>query len=182
MRDYLRLFNIFFRVGAFTFGGGYAMVPIIQKEIVENNQLIDDKGFLDIIAVAQSLPGPIAVNASVFVGYKLKGILGALAALLGTVLPSLVVIIIMAIFYNKIKDVPAIKLFFQGVRPAIVALIFMSALKLSKSISKNYFNMLIIIFSFVGIGFLKFHPIFIIVLSAIAGLLYRKKEGEHGAN
>ncbi|SNS66732.1 chromate transporter [Anaerovirgula multivorans] len=182
MKDYLKLFNIFFRVGAFTFGGGYAMIPIIQKEIVENNQLIDESEFLDIIAVAQSLPGPIAVNTAVFVGYKLKGFLGAVATLLGTILPSLVVIIILAIFYDRIKDVHSIQLFFQGVRPAIVALIFMSAIKLSKSISKNRFNILLMSFAFIGIVFLKIHPIFIVILCAIAGLLHRKKEGEYGTH
>ncbi|SDK00707.1 chromate transporter [Natronincola ferrireducens] len=182
MNHYFKLFNIFFRVGAFTFGGGYAMVPIIQKEIVEANQLIEEREFLDIIAVAQSLPGPIAVNTAVFVGYKLKGICGAITALLGTVLPSLVVIILFASFYNKIKDITFIQLFFQGVRPAIVALIFMSALKLSKSISKTYLNLAITIFAFIGIVFFKIHPILIVSICAGVGLLYRSKEGQHGSH
>lgn len=180
MNYYLKLFMIFFRVGAFTFGGGYAMVPIIQKEIVEKEGLIDSEDFLDIIAVAQSLPGAIAVNTSVFVGYKLVGMLGAAAALLGTVLPSLIVIIILAIFYNQIKDLASVQMFFQGVRPAIVALIFMSAIKLSKSIKKVYFNYAMMFFAFIGIIFLNIHPIFVIIGCAIAGLLHKRKEKEDG--
>ncbi|SET29545.1 chromate transporter [Natronincola peptidivorans] len=180
MKEYFKLFSIFFRVGAFTFGGGYAMIPIIQKEIVESHQLIDEQDFLDIIAVSQSLPGPVAVNTAVFVGYKLKGIFGAIAGLLGTVLPSLLVILLLAVFYNNIKDITAIQLFFQGVRPAIVALILMSALKLSKSISKTSFNISIILFAFIAVALLKVHPIPVVVLCAVAGLIHRKKEGEHG--
>ncbi|SCZ09925.1 chromate transporter [Alkaliphilus peptidifermentans] len=181
MKNLLRLFGIFFRVGAFTFGGGYAMVPIIQKEIVEKESLISETEFLDIIAVSQSLPGPIAVNTSIFVGYKLTGILGALSALLGTVLPSLVIIIILAMFYNQIKDINSIQLFFQGVRPAIVALIFMSALKLSKSIDKTAFNYSIMTIAFISIAVLNIHPILVVIACALTGLIFtarRKKEND----
>ncbi|AOY75941.1 chromate transporter [Clostridium formicaceticum] len=182
MKDYLQLFSIFFRIGAFTFGGGYAMLPIMEKEIVEKHNLIREDEFLDIIAVAQSLPGPIAVNTAVFVGYKVKGFLGAIFTLIGTVLPSLTVIIVLAIFYDKIKHINTIQLFFQGVRPAIVALILMAALKLSKSVSKTNFNIIIMVFSFMGIVLLKIHPIFVIISCAAAGLLHKKKEGKRGTH
>ncbi|AKL94077.1 chromate transport protein ChrA [Clostridium aceticum] len=182
MKDYLKLFSIFFRVGAFTFGGGYAMLPIMQKEMVENHDLIRENEFLDIIAVAQSLPGPIAVNTAVFVGYKVKGILGAVFTLIGTVLPSLLVIMVLAIFYDKIKHINTIQLFFHGVRPAIVALILMAALKLSKPISKTDFNMVIMVLSFVSIVLLKVHPILVIISCAVAGLLHKKKEGKRGTH
>lgn len=168
-------------MGAFTFGGGYAMVPIIQKEIVENAQLIDNKEFIDIIAVSQSLPGAIAVNTTIFVGFKLLGILGAIAALLGTVLPSFLVILVLAIFYNQIKDIKTIQLFFQGVRPAIVALIFMSAVKLSSAIEKKRFNFFIMGAAFLSITFLGIHPILVVIGCATAGLIYTKKgEKEDG--
>ena len=178
----LRLFWIFFRVGAFTFGGGYAMVPVIQKELVERAKLINEKDFLDIIAIAQSMPGAIAVNTSVFVGYKLYGILGSVFALLGTIIPSMVVIIIMAVFYNQIKDIESIQLFFQGVRPAIVALIFMAAVKLAKNLTPTYFNVLTGSMAFIGIVFFEFHPIFMIILAAIAGLVYEKRRSSHGTS
>lgn len=183
LKKYFNLFWIFFRVGAFTFGGGYAMVPIIQKEIVEKAELIENEEFLDIIAVSQSLPGAIAVNTTIFVGYKLFGILGALSALLGTVLPSFLVILVLAVFYNEIKDIDAIQKFFLGVRPAIVALIFMSALKLGKAIEKKAFNYLIMLGAFIAIVFLGIHPILAIIGCAIAGLVYTKrKENENGVS
>lgn len=182
LKKYLKLFTIFFRVGAFTFGGGYAMIPIIQKEIVEKEKMIDESNFIDIIAVAQSLPGPIAVNAAIFIGFKLTGITGAIFALLGTVLPPFTVIIIISYFYNKVKDLHAIQMFFKGVRPAIVALVFISAVQLAKSIEKKYFNYVIMVFTFIGIVFLDIHPIFVIIACAILGLLYRRKENQSGVS
>ena len=182
MNKYLKLFWIFFRVGAFTFGGGYAMVPIIQKEIVEKENLIETKEFIDIIAVSQSLPGPIAVNATIFTGYKLYGIIGAIFGLVGTVLPSLIVIIVLAIFYDQIREIKTIQLFFQGVRPAIVALIFMSALKLGKSIDKSRFNYFMMAVAFVAIALLKLHPILVVIGCAVCGLLYARREKDHGVS
>ncbi len=178
MKKYFKLFWIFFRVGAFTFGGGYAMVPIIQKEIVENENLIETKEFIDIIAVSQSLPGPIAVNATIFTGFKLYGILGAISGLIGTVLPSLLTIVLLAIFYDRIKDIKTIQLFFQGVRPAIVALILMSAIKLGKAINRTKFNYFMMVTAFVSIVFLGFHPIIVVILCAASGLFYTRREGE----
>jgi chromate transporter len=178
-KNYLRIFIIFFKVGAFTFGGGYAMIPIIQKEIVENAKLIEQNDFIDIIAVSHSLPGPIAVNVSVFVGYKIMGILGALIALAGATLPSLIAIILFAVFYSYIKHIQMIQLFFQGVRPAVVALIFIAAIKLSASITKTRFNIATMLFAFTAIVFLKIHPIFVIIACAAAGLIYKKREKKH---
>lgn len=183
LKKFINLFWIFFKVGAFTFGGGYAMVPIIQKEIVENAELIENEEFLDIIAVSQSLPGAIAVNTTIFVGFKLYGILGALMALLGTVLPSFLIILVLATFYNFIKDIPSIQMFFHGVRPAIVALIFMAALKLGKAIERKTFNLIIAVTAFIAIAVFNVHPIFTIIACATAGLIYTKrKEKENGVS
>ncbi len=181
-KERLKLFYTFFRVGAFTFGGGYAMVPVIQKEMVERAKLIDEKEFLDIIAVAQSLPGAVAVNTSVFVGFKLYGILGALSALLGTVLPSMIVITFLAVFYQQVQNIQSIELFFRGVRPAIVALIFMAAVKLAKNLDPTTFNILLGTAAFVGIVFLGIHPILVIIAAATVGLIREKKEEHHGAS
>lgn len=155
------------------------MVPIIQKEIVDNAGFIENEEFLDIIAVAQSLPGAIAVNTTIFVGYKLFGILGAIFALLGTVLPSFLVILVLALFYNRIKDIQAIQRFFQGVRPAIVALIFMSAVKLGKAIDRKTFNYIIMAGAFMAIAIFKIHPILTIIGCAIAGLVHVKGDKQN---
>ena len=181
-KERLKLFYTFFRVGAFTFGGGYAMVPVIQKEMVERAKLIEEKEFLDIIAVAQSLPGAVAVNTSVFVGFKLYGIPGALSALLGTVLPSMIVITILAIFYQQVQNIQSIELFFKGVRPAIVALIFMAAVKLSKNLESTRFNILLGSAAFIGIVFLEIHPILTIIAAATIGLLREKRGENNGAS
>lgn len=180
MQDYLKLFLIFLKIGAFTFGGGYAMLSIMQREFVDQKKLLTENDFLDIAAVAQSLPGPIAVNTSVFVGYKLRGRKGSLVALLGTVSPSLVIIIILATFYYRIKDIEMIQLFFKGVRPAIVALIFLAAIRLSKPIEKTKFNLSIFLLSLIGIVVFNIHPIYMIIISATVGYIYHNKEDKDG--
>ncbi len=122
---FIRLFFTFFKIGAFTFGGGWAMISIIEKEIVDKNHWIEREEFLDLLAVAQSLPGILAVNISVAVGDKLRGMKGSLAAALGTILPSFLIILCIAIFLtpDMIKSNPTLSAIFKGVRPAVVALI-----------------------------------------------------------
>ena len=176
----LRLFYIFFRVGAFTFGGGHAMIPVIQKEIVDKGNLLEEKDFLDIIGVSQCLPGAVAVNTSVFVGFKLYGLLGAIFALLGTMLPSMIVITIFAIFYTQVVEFEFMQLFFKGVRPAIVSLIFVATLKLSKPLDKNYFNFFVMGLAFFSIAILGLHPILVIVSCGVIGLIKKWRDLRHG--
>ena len=176
MNYYVKLFLIFLKVGSFTIGGGYAMIPVIQREIVTNNKLIDSDEFLDIIAVSQSLPGAIAVNSTIFIGYKLAGLLGSIVTLLGIIIPSLVVIITVAIFYNEIKEQRAVQAFFQGVRPAIVALIAATVVKLTSSIPKKYINLLLITSSFISISLFNIHPIIVIIACSLIGLIFNREE------
>ncbi len=124
------MFKTFFKVGAFTIGGGYAMIPIIQKEIVDNKRWVEEDEFLDTIAIAQGSPGPIAVNVSIFVGYKLKGFKGALACALGTVLPSFLIILLIATVFFQFRNNPIIEKVFLGIRPAVVALIASAVYKI----------------------------------------------------
>ena len=119
LRKALRLFAVFLKIGAFTFGGGYAMIPLIQKEITEKRGWMTDDDVLEIVAIAESTPGPIAVNTAVFVGYKVRGLRGAAAALLGTVTPSFVIILAIAIFFAGIRQNPVVDAAFKGMRPAV---------------------------------------------------------------
>lgn len=118
-----RLFTVFLRIGLFTFGGGYAMIPIIKHEITEKRNWIEEKDFLDLLTLAQSAPGPIALNSAVFVGYKVRGWWGAVAALAGVVVPSFAVLLAVAVFFAGIRDNEAVDAAFRALRPAVVALI-----------------------------------------------------------
>jgi len=132
---YLQLFITFFKIGAFTFGGGWAMLSLIEKEIVDRHGWIDRSDYLDMIAVAQSLPGLLAVNVSVAVGDKLRGMRGALTASLGTILPSFIIILCIAIFLtpDSIKENETLSAIFKGIRPAVVALIIAPVISSARS-------------------------------------------------
>ena len=140
-----RLFITFFKIGAFTFGGGWAMISIIEKEIVDKNHWLEREEFLDLLAVAQSLPGILAVNISVAVGDKLRGFKGSVAAALGTILPSFILILLIAIFLTPetIKNNETLTSIFKGIRPAVVALIVAPVISAAKSAKLNKFTILI---------------------------------------
>ena len=123
MQRLTTIFVSFLKIGMFTFGGGYAMLPLIERELITKRKWIEQKEFLDLLTLAQSVPGPIAVNTAVFVGYKVRGLRGAAAALLGTVTPSFVIILVIAIFFAGIRQNPVVDAAFKGMRPAVVALI-----------------------------------------------------------
>ena len=126
------LFRIFFKIGMFTFGGGYAMVPLIEAEVIERRRWLAQDEFLDLLTLAQSSPGPIAINTSVFIGYKVRGLKGAVAASLGATLPSFLIILIVAIFFAGIRHNPVIDAAFKGMRPAVVALIVVPVFSLAR--------------------------------------------------
>lgn len=172
MREYLELFSIFFRIGAFTFGGGYAMIPLIEEEIVEKKSWLTNDQFIDALAVSQSLPGAVAINMSTFVGYKAKGIRGAIAACLGMILPSFFIILFLAGFLIKYQDNLYMKNAFRGVRPAVVALILVSVYKLQKSVDKNKFTFVLFTVGLIMLIFLNLNPITVIIVSALSGYIY----------
>lgn len=130
-----KLFATFFKIGAFTFGGGWAMISIIEKEIVDRHRWIEKQEFLDLLAVAQSLPGILAVNISVAVGDKIKGVKGSFVSALGTILPSFIVILAIAMFLtpDMIKSNPTVTAIFKGIRPAVVALIIAPVITSAKA-------------------------------------------------
>lgn len=126
------LFRSFFKIGMFTFGGGYAMVPLIEAEVIERRRWLAQDEFLDLLTLAQSSPGPIAINTSVFIGYKVRGLKGAIAASLGATLPSFLIILVVAIFFAGIRHNPVIDAAFKGMRPAVVALIVVPVFSLAR--------------------------------------------------
>ena len=174
---YLQLFLTFCKIGAFTFGGGWAMISIIQREIVEKHHWIELNEFLDLLAVAQSMPGILAVNISVVVGDRLKGVKGSICAAIGTILPSFLIILGIAIFLTPetIKNNAVVSRIFKGIRPAVVALIIAPVLTTAKSVGINWKTVMIpvtvalLIYS--KIPYIS-NPILYIVMGAIGGYIY----------
>ena len=136
-----QLFCSFFRIGAFTFGGGYAMIPLIHREAVENHSWVDDQQILDIIAIAESTPGPIAINSATFIGYKVAGVAGSACATLGVVLPSFIIISIIAVFFAAFKEIQWVDWAFRGIRSAVVVLMVGAVVKLKKNCPNDLFNL-----------------------------------------
>lgn len=130
---YWTAFKTFFKIGAFTLGGGYAMIPIIEAEVVDKYKWVDKEQFIDLIAVSQSCPGVFAINVSTFIGYKLKGTKGAICTTLGTALPSFLIILAIAMFFSQFEDNKIVAAMFRGIRPAVVALIAAPTFNLAKS-------------------------------------------------
>ena len=168
------LFKTFFKIGIFTFGGGYAMIPLIQKEIVERHKWLTEEEMLDVIAIAQSCPGVFAINVSTFVGYKLQHRQGALFATLGAALPSFIIILLIAMFFRHFQDNPVVAAMFRGIRPAVVALIAVPTFNMAKSARVTWFNCWIPIVSALAIWAMGVSPIVVILVAALGGYLYGK--------
>lgn len=169
------MFGSFFKIGLFTFGGGYAMVPIIQREVIDRRGWIDREEFIELLTLAQSAPGPIALNTSVFVGYKMRGYAGALAALLGVVVPAFTVILIVAIYFAQFRENIYVNAAFKGMRPAVVALIVAPVISLSKGMGAWKYLIAALTAAVVWYGGLS--PIWLIVVAAVAGVLLELYNG-----
>ena len=166
------LFYTFFRIGLFTLGGGYAMIPLIEAEVVDKRRWIDKTLFMDLIAVAQSCPGVFAINLSIFIGYRLRGVKGAALATLGTALPSLLIILAVAMFFQNFQNVPWVAATFAGIRPAVVALIAIPTWNMARRAGINLMNCWIPIGSAMLIWLLGVNPIYIILAAGVGGYLY----------
>ena len=169
---YFESFKTFFKIGAFTLGGGYAMIPIIQSEVVDKKKWIDKEEFLDLIAIAQSCPGVFAINISTFIGYKMRKEPGAICSALGTALPSFLIILLIAMVLHRFIDMPWVAAMFNGIRPAVVALIAVPTFTLAKSAHISLANCWIPIISALLIWALHVNPIFIIIAAGLGGYLY----------
>ncbi|TCO69337.1 chromate transporter [Marinisporobacter balticus] len=176
MNQMVKMFLIFIKIGTFTLGGGYAMIPLIQEEIVEKNKWIEEEEFIDSIALAQSIPGALAINSSTYIGYRLFGLKGALLGCLGAMMPSVIIILIVATFFTKFQNMTWIESMFKGIRPAVVALIVASVMKLGKSLPKSFLNIAWVIGTVLGIVLFHIHPILIIIFSGLLG--YKLFKGE----
>ncbi len=166
------LFKTFVKIGAFTLGGGYAMIPIIEAEVVDRHKWIDKDEFLNLIAIAQSCPGVFAVNISIFIGYKLRATRGAVCTAMGASLPSFLIILLIAMFFHSFMEVPWIAAMFNGIRPAVVALIAVPTFNLAKSAGISLVNCWIPIISALLIWAIGVNPIFIIIAAGIGGYIY----------
>ena len=169
---YWQSFKTFFKIGAFTLGGGYAMIPIIESEVVDKRKWIGREQFLDLIAIAQSCPGVFAINISTFIGYKMRRTPGAIVTAAATALPSFLIILIIALFFHQFMDVSWIAAMFRGIRPAVVALIAVPTFNLAKSAHITLATCWIPIISAVLIWAVGVNPIFIILAAAVGGYLY----------
>lgn len=175
------LFIAFAKVGAFTLGGGYAMVPVIQSEVVDKRGWIGKEEFIDILAVAQSTPGALAINMSSFIGYRKSGIVGAIAATLGCVMPSFLSILIIAMFLTRFMDVKIVQRAFMGIRPAVAALIAFSVYKIGKGSKIRKWWYMIAVVAFGLVVFAKTDPILVILLAAVWGFTFGRR-GENSDN
>lgn len=171
MKELLNIFLIFFRMGAFTFGGGYAMLPIIQEEIVKKRNWATDNEIIDYYAIGQCTPGIIAVNTATFIGYRKKGIMGAVSATLGLVTPSLILISIIAKFFKEFQEYEIVQYAFNGIQVVVVALITITVINMFKQSVKDNYGIILFLAAFIIIGFLKLSPIMVVVSSAMIGIL-----------
>ncbi len=166
---FFQLLWSFLKIGAFTFGGGYAMIPLIEREVVIRRKWVGDDEFLELLTLAQTAPGPISLNTSVFVGYKVGGYRGALAAVLGTVLPSFVVILVIAVWFADVRFNRWVDAAFKGMRPAVVALIAAPLVRLTKGM--EWWKIAVAIAAAVVVWQLGVSPIYFIIAGAVAGVI-----------
>ena len=175
MKKYLKLFFTMLKIGLFTFGGGYAMIALLENEFVEKKKYIEKDEFLDMVAIAESTPGPIAINAATYLGYKHAGFLGSLVATVGVVIPSFIIIFAISLFFDAFLSFTLVEYAFRGIQVCIIYLIFSAGLKMLKHMKKTAFNIIIIsttlicmvVFSLFAI---KFSTIFYILICGVCGV------------
>ena len=192
IKTLLTLFLTMFKIGLFTFGGGYAMVAIIERELVEKKKWIEHEEFMDVIAIAESTPGPIAINSATYIGYKMAGFFGSLFATLGVVLPSFIIIVIISLFYEQFIQIELVKYAFNGIQACVAYLILSAGLKMFKKLKKTVLNVILFILTISGIIiFTLFFPqidissIFYILIGGLVGVVvylinYFKKAKSRG--
>ena len=167
-----QLFVTFFKTGLFTFGGGYAMISILEEELVAKKQWITNADMLDMLVISESTPGVIAVNTATSVGFKVRGVLGAIVATLGVVLPSFLIITALTFVINEFSDNPWYQAAFTGIQACVTILIINAFVKLAKQIEKTWFSVVLLIAAFAVAVFTDFDVIFIILIGGVLGVVY----------
>jgi chromate transporter len=172
MKKCLDLFLIFCRASLFTLGGGLAMLPLIEREISEKRNWVEKEELLDIFGIAQSMPGVIILNVATCVGYKIAGILGAISAAVATVIPPFATIVCVAVFFLQIKDNPIVEKIFAGIRPAVIALIAIPVVNLSRAANINRITFIIPLSVIAAVVFLRLHPAYVVLIGIGINILY----------
>ncbi|PKK87571.1 MAG: chromate transporter [Tenericutes bacterium HGW-Tenericutes-8] len=175
--EYLDIFLTFFKIGLFTFGGGYAMIGVMHKDIVEKKKWIDDETMLELITISEATPGPFAINGATYIGYQHKKFLGALCATLGVVLPSFIVIILVSIFLQAFSENIFIQNGLKGISAGVSVLIFNALFKLSKKVKMNVINVSLMVIAFLVAFFTNFSIILLLLMTGILGFLYALYKG-----
>ena len=175
MKKYLRLFWTMFKIGLFTFGGGYAMIALFENEFVENKRFLDKDEFLDVVAIAESTPGPIAINMATYIGYKQLGFFGAAFATLGVVLPSFIIIYVISLFLDAFLSLTLVGYAFRGIQVCVIYLIFSAGIKMLRQIPKNVLSMTIVsavsvCMILLSLFAVKFSTVFYILICGVIGL------------
>ena len=176
IKGYLWLFLTMLKIGLFTFGGGYAMIALLENEFVEKKKWLEKDEFLDVTAIAESTPGPIAINAATYMGYKNAGIIGSIIATLGICIPSFVIIYAISLFFDAFLSLTLVEYAFKGIQICVVYLILTAGLKMLKQMKKTVFNMIIISITLIcmvvfSLFAVKFSTIFYILISGICGVV-----------
>lgn len=171
MNTLLELYLTFFKLGLFTFGGGYAMLPLLEREVVDKKGWASHEEILDYYAIGQSTPGIIAINTSTFCGYKVGGNIGGIVASLGFISPSIIIISIIAKFLQSFSHLAIIQHAFAGIRVAVCALVFYSVLKMIKKDANTGLKFMVFVLTFIAIGFLSISPIVVVITVGVFGIL-----------
>lgn len=175
LKKAITLFLAFFKIGAFTFGGGYAMIPLIQHEVTEKHKWITEEDILEVVAIAESTPGPIAINSATFVGYKVCGVLGSTAATLGVVLPSFVIMLCVFYVLDKFQELKPVQYAFMGIRASVLALVTKSVISMYKKCEKTWVSYTVMALVFIVSGivglFVDVNTFYIIFAAAVFGLV-----------
>lgn len=180
IKELWQLYTTFFKIGLFTFGGGYAMLPMIEKEVVEKNKWATIEEVMDYFAIGQCTPGVIAVNTATFIGHKNRGILGGVIATLGVVTPSVIIISLVATVLNSIYQNTIVQSAFKGIGVAVCAILVQAVLKIGKSGIVDKFTVLVATIAFLLSMFLNLSTIVIIVIAGIAGIFYKYFHSKNG--